>query len=975
MNQTLSNTVRSEQRIQSIFSLLAVVVLPPFLALVLLAKLSMVADPTVLDQAQLAQHIAAGQGFVTQVLRPLSVALQPAAGPHLDLVNASTLVLVTNTVNSTAAQPHSDLVNAPAYPVLLAAVDCLAGAGDLIPPAVGIGLWLVTVWLVYWMCRVWWNGRVGGLAAVLYAASSGAMNAAVGGRPEPLLGLFVLGATWAAWPKAGVGAGEKTPLAAWRLALAGLLCGGAVLTDYLLLPLALVLGVFLALTNARRARAIVWFVAGLSIVLGPWFARNLLVGGGGLFGLYWSGLLTNTGRFPGETVWQSYVAPPSPVGYLLVHPVELVRKIMTGLLLYRSAGITVLEPVGLFLFGVVLFGAPAGCLRKRLAFLIAASLGLSVFLSCVRQPDPRLLLAWLPLIAVVGAAQLVAWAEANLTAVKINSWRIVTVTAPARQMLAYAAIALLVAVPPLVNLICVRSVDKSRVRLAMEKVRRQLPATGVVLTDSPAEVAFWLNRPALWLPQREEDLTPCEARSGEIITAIYISPRLAGLGQGEFFDWWAWPANSRGVYRGLVAAANSPLPGVLRLLPVSPQPAAEADELARSQAAVRENPQSAEAHAQLANYFAAAGRLREAFQAFQTTIQLDEFNLDAWLGLWQTQAQLNQPDGTLRLAQLVAQAPAQDPRTKPLLEQAVIHFAQSIAQQPNSPWLLLNLLECRARLGQWEQLQADYASLTAILPNGFPPRLLLANLYLQQGALEKAATECDQLLRDHPEMPTPHQMLARIRLAQGKLDEALAEARVAVRLRPRWLAAYLQAADLCQRLQHPDEAVKYLEQALEISPKRSATQLNLAQIYSQQNRPAAAIEVYQQVLKINPDQLVALNNLALLLAKAGQTGPALVQARQALALAPQNSSVRDTVGWICFLANQPDEAAQHLREAIRLAPNHWLACYHLGKVLLAQNRAREGRELLQRAVAGGLPAEEQADAQGAITKAAAAVPN
>ena len=930
---------RSENNLRSKLTLVAVVVVPILIGLVALAKFAGLADATTLNNAQLARHIAAGHGFVTSTLQPLALTL------------------------SKSGSAHPDLVTAPVQPAVLAAVFGLTRAAAKVVAGVGLGLWILTVWLVFLIARYWWNWRVAGLAALFYICTLTGLLTAAAGLPEPVMALLVLGAVAAVFPTASSANEGNFSLALWQPAVGGLLCGLATLTDYRLVSLALVLGVFLFVTQTRRVAMVAWLVGGVLLVLAPWGIRNLMVSGR-LFGLYWYGALENTGRFPGATIWQLTEVPKHPFWSLLVHPLELMQKLVFGFAQFQRA-VGMLGPVVLFLGAVALFGAPAKSARRRLAGLAIGGVVLTALLACLTRPDGRLLLAWAPVLGCVAAAQLVAWVQGNVNSLSTTNgrWRL---NALVLRSLTYLGIVVLMAGPAALQFAGTnfgRKLDPAIVTA----IKQRIPADGVVMTDTPAFVAWYLNRPALLLCQRESDLADLEKQAGKIVGG-YFSPALGQLPKWEQGDWWVWAASSRGVYRGLEVDANCPLPGLLRVPQNTTAQRAselELDRLEAAQKALRADAASAELQTQLAYEYLRLGRLHEAQQIFQDVSRLDKHNIDALMGLWETTAQLSQSDGTLQLAKLANQADPRDPRSKSLLAEWAAHFDRVLAQRPGDPWLLINLIKCRSRLGEWKQVEAYSAQLSQILPATFPTRLLLADIHLKQGELAKAVTECGQLLQEHPDLPAAHELAGRVWLAQDKPEEALKEFDATLRLRPQWLTVYVQAGLVCHRLQRDDDAIKYLATALKLSPNSIALKLTLADVYATQGKTAEAINLYRGILATDAKQPTVLNNLAALLAKNGQTTEALPMARQAVSLAPQNPHFRDTAGWLAFQAGNPNEALLHLLEAVRLAPQLGMLQFHLGKVLLSQGQKTEARQAFKRALESGLPAVEQREAQAA----------
>src|SRR6185503_7984775 len=111
----------------------SVLVLAPLalLLLVMAGKFQGLSSPGGWDQAQIARHVAAGDGFATSLLRPLSLAIRPSI------------------------ERHPDLSNAPGYPLLLAGVFSLGEPSDRAVAVTGLALWVISVWLTFLIAHRW----------------------------------------------------------------------------------------------------------------------------------------------------------------------------------------------------------------------------------------------------------------------------------------------------------------------------------------------------------------------------------------------------------------------------------------------------------------------------------------------------------------------------------------------------------------------------------------------------------------------------------------------------------------------------------------------------------------------------------------------------------------------------------------------------------------------------------------------------
>ena len=942
----------NEQQIRLLLGLVALLIVPPIIALVVLAtKFDGLTEPVALDHAQVARHLVAGDGFATSVLRPLSLALNPKSSVH------------------------PDLYNAPAHPALLAAIYLISGAAERPGAILGIGLWLLSVWLTFFVVMNWW-GRVdlGVIAAALYGMSVAMLTAAVGGLPYPLATICVLVAVWAVFPKNTGPEVEAGMLSNQRLTVAGLACGAAVLTDYLLLCLAVVMALYLLFTQTSRWAAVRRFVIALGLVIGPWWCRDLLQHGGPWFGLFGFNAFTSTSGFPGETIWRTTDIPSSLPLYLVSHPFSVMRKIVLGFVQYRSMGASIMDPVVAFLMVVALFSVGSRSMwGKRLFAVIVGSLGLTAVVSTVFRADPRLLLVWSPLVAIISAARLVEWTTEKIGNYRIKASRIplrhssqdVTIPGPVNRALMYLAVIVIAAFPLAVYLLGQPLRPNEAVQGIYRSLGDRLPTNAVVLTDRPLEVAWYANRRAVWLCQRESDLSVVEKATGPL-TAVFVTPMIRELPVKEWGDWWSRIILPHGVYRGMWPSEAFGTQFTFRQRLDTGESAGAASELDLLMREVANTPDSSEAHTQLAVAYLVREQLQEAVREFEEAIRLDDNNTQALLGLWQAKARLSETPETLSLSQLALQTTPHDANSVAVLERAVRYFNSLLQQNQDDPWLLLNVAMCQARLKNWDAVEAAYHGLSRLAPKTFPPDLLMVNLYLQQGLVHEAALGCERLIKSQVALPTAYQLLGSIRSSEGKLPEALEAFKKAIELRPQSSAPYQQAARVCFLLGRNAEAAQLLIDALRFVPRSSAVRFDLAKIRLADGDINKAILIYDDILRDYPDHPVALNNLAELLARSNKLQRALELAARAVKVYPNNPAIQDTYGWTCFLSEQPAEALKHLREAVRLTPTMGIAHYHLGKVLIASGQEQNGVDALQAALAQGLPKTEEADAESII---------
>jgi tetratricopeptide (TPR) repeat protein len=966
----------SEKLLRTFVGVIALLALPTLLILgVLAGRFEGLRDAQAMEHAQVARHLARGEGFVTDLLRPLALSFQRDAD----------------------APP--DLYNAPAHPLILATAFRLAGDSDKIVAVTGAALWLLTVWLTYVVARRWSGAGVALIATLLYGCNLVAVTAALGGAPHPLTTLCVLAAVALAFdPAPAANAATREPQW-WRATLTGVFAASAILTEYVMLAFALTLAVWVVAHAPRKWLTLLWWTLGFVAVALPWFWRNGLVAGG-WFGIFPYETLTNTASFPGDSIWRMASDVPTVAEFVLGHPLELVRKWLVGLLGFSSSWLHVLNPVVAF---VALAGAlvgdnrPARGKTRRLLARIIVSATVVAAASCLLKPDPTLLAAWSPLLAIAAAIAMADWIHINVKAFQAQTWfgwltlrpQIPTGrshlshpwllwfnhTAP--RALLYLLVVGAAALPVAVFLSTRGAKLGTREPAWISELKHQTSAQALVMTDQPALVAWYGKRRALWLFQNEQDLRDFQQQVRPLDAALVNPSWLARLPDEQRPDWWQWLAAPAGQFEGL-----SPVPSQftgahfqLRLRSASPLSSfgiasSESLELAVARHHVARRPESSEAHERLGALLLQHNRLREAAAAFKEAVERDPQNTDAAMGLAQVTIRVNETSNVLALAAGVAALDPGAPGAIGAIREAARAFEQALLTRPNDLWLLVHAARCHAKLGNWPQAEQFCRRAERVAPRAMPARLTLGNLMLQQGRREQALAQFELFVKEQPDHAGGREALGRVRWEQGQFREALDEFFKAQQLHPKWQLPYLKAGHVLMHLKDYPGAESQFRKTLELDPASLAAAMSLADSLVAQQKQADAIAVYEKILADVPGEPVASNNLAsLLLSRDEQLERAVSLAWRAVEAHPASAFTRDTLGWAYFKTGRVEEAVAQLQEAARLSQHKsGIILYRLGKALWAAEKRSEASDALRRALAAGLPAKETQDARSLLEK-------
>jgi tetratricopeptide (TPR) repeat protein len=203
----------------------------------------------------------------------------------------------------------------------------------------------------------------------------------------------------------------------------------------------------------------------------------------------------------------------------------------------------------------------------------------------------------------------------------------------------------------------------------------------------------------------------------------------------------------------------------------------------------------------------------------------------------------------------------------------------------------------------------------------------LADLFEQEGNLEKAVIEFQEALRLEPDNPKLHGLVAFFYELQQDFEEEIGELREAVRIVPYGLGERGALARFFLLQGRPGEAIGVWRELTELSPGNEQASEALAALYIQQNDWKSAVGEYKRFLEVKPDSPGTENNLAW--AYATSPDPAYRNPAEALAIARRavetskepDANMIDTLAEALLINGHAEEALENEERAAELAPN------------------------------------------------------
>ncbi len=484
-------------------------------------------DVNAMDYAQIARHVARGEGFTTSFIKPLSL------------------------VHVRRLERHPDLTYPPLHIMWTAGMIRLLGSNDrAVSHASGLAF-LLTMPVVFWLALRMFDWRTAVLATALCGTHITLLGYAVSGLEAPLLGLLL---TLALVCLYNVATTESRELP-WAGA-AGVLMGLIYLTKYVWVVAALPVLIYLVLVRPERrlARAGI-FVALLVVVALPWLIRNYNVAGSPFFTLRTYEMFGQTRAHPANTIYRTFRDHyQSYLSFVVENPRAVFEKFRRGMntfyASFPSLGGLFVTPFFLVAILVRLGRPPVERMRLLVyAIMIVVAASLSLIIAA-----PRLMAPVAPVVIVIATAFFWRLLDARLQSVIDDRRRI-------RWMAAAVGLLVLLQMQPYLTEVTPDRPYNAPGTTALENAAAQVAemTTGPVLTDAPWIVAWISDRDAVWLPQTETDFHKIEDAVGRF-EWLFLTPDVARRAEVEKLEQWAnaWVAAQRGDarYLGFVVSAR-----------------------------------------------------------------------------------------------------------------------------------------------------------------------------------------------------------------------------------------------------------------------------------------------------------------------------------------------------------------------------------------------------------------------------------
>jgi protein O-mannosyl-transferase len=273
------------------------------------------------------------------------------------------------------------------------------------------------------------------------------------------------------------------------------------------------------------------------------------------------------------------------------------------------------------------------------------------------------------------------------------------------------------------------------------------------------------------------------------------------------------------------------------------------------------------AHYNLGNLYSRQDKLAEAVQQYEAALRAEPNYAEA---------QNNLGTVLLRLGRF---------------DEAIARHAAAVRSKPEYLYTF-NLANALADAGKGSEAIAQYQQALRLNPGASAAHHNLGLVLQAQGKSAEAMAEFRAALQLQPDYESAEHNLANRLADAGQLDEAIAHYLAALRLDPNHAESY-NGLGICYAMQGKlAEAERQFRESVRLKPDNPGPQSNLANALGAQNKPAEAIPHYQKALQLAPNDFQTHFNFGLTLARQGQQAEARAQFTEALRLHPDYPEAR-----------------------------------------------------------------------------------
>jgi tetratricopeptide (TPR) repeat protein len=385
--------------------------------------------------------------------------------------------------------------------------------------------------------------------------------------------------------------------------------------------------------------------------------------------------------------------------------------------------------------------------------------------------------------------------------------------------------------------------------------------------------------------------------------------------------------------------------------------------LARAQAAVASDSESATAHFALARVQDRRRDVADAVASYREVLRLNPRAVAAQVELSRLTLAGGDRDAALRHAEEARRiepanvaarvALARTLLSRGDLSRAQVEIAELQRALPDAAVVHALNGNLQTRRGEFAAARQSFERAQQLAPGSIDAIAGLVGLDLQAKQVAAAVARIDGEIARQGERPSPELLMlaSHVYNVAGQPQRTEAALRRAVTIEPRFSAGYGMLAQLYMQQQRLDDARAEFEGMVSRDPAAAGPRTMVGVILEAQGKRDEARRWYEETMAAVREAPVAANNLAYIYAEENiNLDMALQLATAAKQGLPENPDVDDTLGWIYYKKDMASLAIRSFEDSLKRRPDTPEVLYHLGLAYAKAGDEAKAREALERAL-------------------------